>query len=138
MRFTLPSSTVVDRHHPRTVRCLCALAVLAAVSAAMAFVHATPATDQVREAHTAINRQLSAVNNRVNNDWRSYLALEQLDEQLGLGDDADPKTILNILERYAIQHEVLERSPYNLGRPAIEAWLAELVTPADLPAIPGL
>ncbi len=93
---------------------------------------AGPVEDDVRRAHAAVDRVLA--DDGIGNDWRKYLAIEQLEQQLNLGDQANVRIVRGIRDRFAYDDEakILKRSPYRPAYHAIEAWLARLELPRSV------
>jgi len=82
--------------------------------------------ESIRRLHAQLERTLSG--DRIGNSWRDYLMLDELEQQLALGRQADPQSLAEIESRLARQHEVLSRDPYVELRENVSRWRADLQT----------
>lgn len=102
-----------------------------------------PAADEAcaQEAESRVQTALESLHRWIGggekgDGWRSVLRSDELEQQLALGDDADPAVVREIRDLYAGDTPGLQMRRFAAVRQALDAWLEELppLSAAELPA----
>lgn len=109
------------------------LIAVAVFSSSMRIAYADAYVERTQNALSKLQTWLG--DNENGDRWRAYLHLPLLEEQIPLGEQADPADLMRVLKRFESDAAGLDLPRFVDVRNAVRDWRGELVRRLDLPAI---